>query len=85
MYSLEVKNSVIKDFRKIPKNQQQKIWDHIQHLKIGKLFLDSGPDLRRLMPQVCFSPPPSANILFILCRVTISDFLFLWDTFRFRG
>lgn len=34
MYSLEIKNSVEKDFRKIPKVQQQKIWDHIQELKI---------------------------------------------------
>jgi len=34
MFSLEVKSSVFKDFRRIPKNQQQKIWEHIQQLKV---------------------------------------------------
>jgi mRNA interferase RelE/StbE len=34
MYYLEFKNSLTKDFRKIPKVQQQKIWDNIQQLKI---------------------------------------------------
>jgi mRNA interferase RelE/StbE len=34
MYSLEIKSSVEKDFRKIPKVQQQKMWEHIQKLKV---------------------------------------------------
>jgi mRNA interferase RelE/StbE len=34
MYSLEFKNSLTKDFRKIPKVQQLKIWNNIQQLKI---------------------------------------------------
>lgn len=34
MYGLELKNSVEKDFKKIPKNQRQKIWEHIENLKI---------------------------------------------------
>ena len=34
MYSLEFKNSLTKDFRKIPKVQQQKIWDNILLLKV---------------------------------------------------
>ena len=34
MYLLEIKSSVEKDFRKIPKVQQQKMWEHIQKLKV---------------------------------------------------
>ncbi len=33
MYSLEIKKSVEKDFRKIPKNLQQKIWKSIENLR----------------------------------------------------
>ncbi|MCA0388676.1 MAG: type II toxin-antitoxin system RelE/ParE family toxin [Bacteroidetes bacterium] len=33
MYTLEFKSSVEKDFRKIPKTQQVKIWKEIQKLK----------------------------------------------------
>ncbi len=35
MYSLEIKSSVEKDFRKIPQVNRQKIWEHIQQLKLN--------------------------------------------------